>query len=157
MKSWWGAEEELMKNWWRVNKELTYPNLLVRSFWWRGGKNDRNWTFGSKVSVFGHFHHTKPCQTSPNLSQSLSQVVLMALGKKMIVIRRSDQKLSFLAIFTFTFIHSLSYFHFHTFIPSLSYFLLHTFTFTPSPSYFHCHTFILSPSYFHFHIFTFIR
>ena len=116
-------------------------------------KNDRNRTFGSKVSVFGHFHHTKPCQTSPNLSQSLSQDVLMALGKKMIVIRRSDQKLSFLAIFTFTFIHSLSYLHFHIFSYILSLSHNHLHTLTVILSYFHLHTFILS--YFHLHTFTF--
>ena len=93
--------------------------------------------------VFGHFHLTKLCRTSPNLSLSLSQVVLMA-WKKMTEIGRSDQKLSFLAIFTFTFI--LSYLHFHTFSYILSL----------SPSYFHCHTFIHSPSYFHFNLSTFL-
>ena len=42
------------------------------------------------------------------------QVVLMAL-EKMIVIGRSDQKLSFLAIFTFTFTSILSISYFNTF------------------------------------------
>ena len=99
MKSWWKADEELMKSWWRGDDQKlaflaiftkpnhakphqTYPNLLVRSFLLHWEKNYHNRTLGSKVIVFGHFHHTKPCQTSPNRSQSPSQVVLMALEKK---------------------------------------------------------------------------
>ena len=82
MESWWRADEEMMKSWWRADEEL------VKS-WWKiyeetikswpipisksgrsdgvGEKNNRNRTFGSKVSVFGHFHHAKPRQTYPNL------------------------------------------------------------------------------------------